>query len=37
MKKKINNPFEADSVRLTSLDYSGKVALRIELYGCDVI
>ncbi|XP_078381344.1 coagulation factor V-like [Oculina patagonica] len=32
----ITNPFEADTVRIIPTAYSGRIALRIELYGCDI-
>jgi len=36
VKNKITNPFQADTVRIIPTDFSGRIALRIELYGCEV-
>ncbi|XP_078380600.1 retinoschisin-like isoform X2 [Oculina patagonica] len=36
VKNKINNPFQADTVRIIPTAFSGRIALRIELYGCDI-
>lgn len=33
---KIANPFEAVAVRILPTDFYGRIALRIELYGCDI-
>ncbi len=34
---KINDPFQADTVRIIPKVWAGRIALRVELYGCDVI
>lgn len=35
-KNKIENPFQAVAVRIIPIAYDGRIALRIELYGCDM-
>ncbi|XP_020601598.1 EGF-like repeat and discoidin I-like domain-containing protein 3 isoform X1 [Orbicella faveolata] len=36
VKNKITNPFQGDTVRIKPTAFSGRIALRIELYGCEV-
>jgi len=36
VRNKITNPFQADTVRIIPTAFSGRIALRIELYGCEV-
>ena len=37
VKNKIGNPFQADTVRIVRTAFHGRIALRMEFYGCDVI
>ncbi|KAL9963454.1 hypothetical protein ACROYT_G026965 [Oculina patagonica] len=37
VKNRIGNPFQADTVRIIPTAYHGRIALRVELYGCDVM
>ncbi|XP_074633812.1 neuropilin-1a-like [Acropora palmata] len=36
VKNKISNPFDAIAVRIVPIEFSGRIALRVELYGCDI-